>query len=190
MLKSEGEQKEKELVDGKDWEALKVNMMTSFASEKKQMSEAHNTALEASETGSATKMTELTDQLQKSNALIENLTVGAAFSSSKFVADDLVPQALQVRRLYGEHFDADGEKVVAYDKPRGSADRAKLVDANGSSLSFDAAIQKIVDSDPSGESIVRSKQKSGANGDSQNTNGKVEVARGLGRITAGLKNKS
>ena len=188
LLDTQKKQADKKLEDEGEWDKLKANMQTSFESEKTQMADAHKSALEALKTDSQKIIDDLNDKLNGNNALIENLTVGASFSGSKYVSDDLVPQAAHVRTLYGSHFDVENGKVVAYDKPRGNAERAKLVDAEGQSLKFDSAIEKIISSDANGEFIIRSQQKPGSNSDTQNADGKAgkTIGTGVNRIKAAL----
>ncbi|WP_051258864.1 DUF6651 domain-containing protein [Chitinibacter tainanensis] len=137
------------------------------------------------------QITSLTEQLQSAQATINELTVGAAFSNSAFIRDELVLTPAKTRALYGAHFDLDESgSIVAYDKPRGAAGRAPLVDATGSSLAFDVALKKIVEGDADKDTLLRSKIKPGAgsNSDGQLNKGnkQPEVGKGMARISAAL----
>ena len=92
-----------------------------------------------------------------------------------------------MQKIYGEHFEVgeDG-KMVAYDKPSGAKERTKIVDRDGNPASFDVALQRIIDSDPDKDTIIRSKVREGS--DSKESNGRANqaVGKGLARIQASL----
>jgi hypothetical protein len=123
---------------------------------------------------------------------IERLTIGNSFGNSAFIRDKLVLSPNKVQALYGEHFDIVEGNLVAFDKPRGSEDRTRLVDGSGDPLSFESAIEKIVTSDSDFERIARSNVKPGANSNSTDDKGSEKAAdkgpkAGLDRILAGLQ---
>lgn len=123
-------------------------------------------------------------------ATINKLTVGNSFGSSKFISDELVLTPNKVEALYGSHFDVEEGAMVAYDKPRGSAERTKLVDDKGAPLNFEAAITKIVSADPDFERMQKSKLKPGASstdGDGKDKSKDDSGVSGVSRISAGLK---
>lgn len=146
------------------------------------------------------EITTLKDQLgevQKSvsdkDATIIELTIGHSFDSSKFITDDMTLTATKARIIYGDHFDVEDGKIVAYDKPKGDSKRTQLVDGSGKSLSFDASLRSIVSSDPESDSILRSKMKAGAaSGSKQTEKGPkpITVRSGLDRITDGLQKRA
>jgi len=129
-----------------------------FDKVKAQMIEQHKAALAAlNEVAAGDK-----SALEKANSTINDLTVGAKFSESKFIADDTVYTNSVARKLYGEYFDIEDGKVVGYDKPRGHSERAPIVDASGENVSFDDAMMRIVNADPDKDDILISKLKPGA----------------------------
>lgn len=106
---------------------------------------------------------QIEEKLQGAMTQIEELTIGRKFLESKFIADDiLLPQSI-ARREFGPHFDLVDGKVVGFDKPRGSSDRTPLVDGKGEYLSFDAALERLVEKHPDSKDMRRSKVKTGAN---------------------------
>lgn len=152
---------------------------------KKQMVDAHTAALKVE----ADKATTAAQALAAAQSTIENLTVGASFAGSEFIAKELVLTPSKTRLAYGTHFDVVDGVVVAYDKPRGSEGRSKIVDASGNSVGFEDALKKIVDLDPEKDHLIRAKGVPGAQ--SKTTDGKATTAEtkgltGIARIQAGL----
>lgn len=138
----------------------------------------------------STKDQELNELREINATLVKNLeemTVGADFGNSKFIADELLLTPSKARVIYGQHFDVKDGKVVGYDKPAGAKDRTVLVGGDGKPLSFDDALRKIVAADPDRDSLIRAKAKPGA-GSAKPEAGAPEkpVAAGVGRISAGL----
>lgn len=134
---------------------------------------------------------ELKGALGTRDTTINELTVGSAFSQSAFIKENLVLTPTKARVIYGGHFEVQDGNVVAYDKPKGASDRAPLVDGDGSPLSFEAAIAKLVEIDPDKDNLIRSKIKPGS--DSKPSAGKPEnksaELTGLEKIAAGLATK-
>lgn len=151
---------------------------------KKQMNEAH--AAELSKKDQA--VADLQSKLDAANAQIQELTVGNAFSGSKFIADELVLTPAKARVVYGDHFDVEDGQVVAYDKPKGASNRTMLVDGKGDPLGFEDAIKKIVEADPDRDNLIRSSMKKGAGSKGQDvTPPKTEPElKGVSRIEAAL----
>jgi len=164
----------KKLEDEGQWDALKTQM----ADENAKIV-----------TGRDAKIGELEDALKAQSGIISKLTLGHSFDTSAFIGDDLNLSPGKARIIYGDHFDIDGDKTVAYDRPKGAPGRTPLVDASGDNLSFDAALRKIVDADPDKATMLKSKQKQGAG---SGTNGGKAAAKspvkltGVGKIAAGL----
>lgn len=159
-----------------------------FDAVKKQMVESHTAELSQRDQQLADKDTEI----GALKARIADMTVGADFTGSKFIADDLALTPRKARTVYGAHFDYSEEhgRVVGYDKPAGAKDRAPLVDGKGEPLAFDAALRKLVEADPDRDDILKSKTKPGAGSSTSavkpvQTQG--EEVRGVGRIAASLK---
>ncbi|QFZ84615.1 hypothetical protein GFK26_18485 [Variovorax paradoxus] len=178
LLKEKEEQERTQAEARGDYEKLKKQMADSHAAEKTTLQSTIEAA-QASISG-----------LQKQ---IADLTVGGAFSASTFIAEDLTLPVSKARALYGSHFEFKDGVVVAYDKPASSADRAPLVDAAGTPLSFDDAFRKIVDADPDKDQLYRSKVKPGAGSTTTKTTKAQRVERddnvtGTDRIALGLKN--
>jgi len=177
LLKDKEEQERQQAEARGDYEKLKKQMADSHAAEK--------TTLQ----GTIDLATASIASLQKQ---IADLTVGGAFSASSFIAEDLTLPVSKARALYGSHFEFKDGAIVAYDKPASSADRAPLVDAAGTPLSFDAAFRKIVDADPDKDQLYRSKAKPGAGSSSQRVRTprveRDETLTGTDRIAQGLKN--
>lgn len=128
---------------------------------------------------------------------IAELTVGSAFSSSHFVAEEITLTPAKARVIYGAHFEFKDGKVVGYDKPAGASDRTTLVDATGESLSFDEAMRQLINADPDREQLIRAKAKPGASSSTSSKGAAKAVTAAAARqesklspaekITAGLK---
>lgn len=146
------------LADKVEAEKLEAEKKGEWDRLKKMMADEHTTALKKA-------MDELAaERSAKSQAdgKINDLTIGSAFSSSEFVTKETVLPPSKARAIYGAHFEIEGAQIVAFDKPKGAEARTKLVDGAGQPLSFEAAVKKIVESDPDHASIRRSKLANGA----------------------------
>lgn len=127
---------------------------------------------------------------------IAEITVGASFTGSKFVAEDLTLTPAKARVIYGQHFEFKDGQVVGYDKPQGASDRTMLVDSTGNALPFDEALRKIVEADPDKDHLVRSKVKPGAGSSSNRSAARAAGDPGqdskprssIDKIAAGLAN--
>jgi chemotaxis protein histidine kinase CheA len=143
----------------KDAETRKLEEKGQFEKVKEQMNEAHQAELQTLQE----QIEALNKEIAGRDNQIEDLSVGNTFSASKFIADELTLPVSKARTLYGAHFErGEDGKIVGYDKPMGSEGRAPYVNASGEPLAFDAALKKIVDSDPDKDSLYRSKAKPGA----------------------------
>lgn len=172
----------------KDAEVAQLEAKGQWDSLKSQMVEQHNAELK-------TRDDKLSASEQRAAGLesqIAELTVGNAFGTSKFITEELTLSVAKARRVYGAHFEFQDGQVVAFDKPAGAKERHVLVDAKGDPLGFDAALAKLVDSDPDKDSLMKSKLKAGAG---SNTNpaaavgaspNKAVVGKGRSKIAAGL----
>jgi hypothetical protein len=156
-----------------------------FERVKTMMNEEHKKEIEkvkAEKTVSETALEAATRQ-------INELTVGAAFSNSNFVKDEMVLTPSKARIVFGDHFELDNGVVVAFDKPKGSSNRTKLVNGSGDTLGFEDAIKKLVEADPESDSIKKSKMKEGSkskpDGETKNTN--EGSGKGLSRIQKSLE---
>lgn len=176
------------LDDRKAAEKAALEAKGDFERLKAMMAEEHQKELSTL----TEKLTERERALQDSMTAINDLTVGTAFRDSAFVKDELVLTAAKARTVYGAHFEVEAGQVVAYDKPRGSEGRTKLVNGSGDPLGFEDAIRKLVDADPDRDQLVRSKMKPGASSKTTDEKPKETATevKGLGRIMAALETKT
>lgn len=154
---------------------------------KQSMADAHAAAIEAERTKAAEK----DGALAAAHKVIEELTVGASFLNSKFITDNLVLPPTVARKEFGDHFETVNGVTVAYDKPKGSADRTPLVDAQGKNLAFEAAIEKLVNTHPEKDRLLKGKLAPGAKSTTTNdtkitTGGTDGELKGASRIAAAL----
>jgi len=161
----------------KEAETRKLEEKGQFEKVKEQMNEAHAAELQKLQE----QIESLNKELSGRDSQIEDLSIGNTFSASKFIADELTLPVSKARTLYGAHFErGEDGRIVGYDKPRGSEARAPYVDASGEPLAFDAALKKIVDSDPDKDSLYRSKAKPGAgSGTDAKASSGSEISTGL-----------
>lgn len=155
-----------------------------FERAKTMMIDAHKTET----TKLNDKIAELNDLLKGAQTTINDLTIGAAFTNSAFIADELVLPPAKARRIYGAHFEIEDGNVVGYDKPKGAAERTKLVGGTGETLSFTEALKKLVDADPDRDTLLKSKLKTGASSktESEKATPKTAELRGVARIAEAL----
>lgn len=104
---------------------------------------------------------------------VHELAVGRDFGDSGFIKEKTVLTPRLARQLFGAHFDVVDGAVVAYDKPRGAADRTPIPAADGKPLSFEAAIEHLVTSSPDKDSLLKATMKPGA-GSTTTPGGKKE----------------
>jgi len=154
----------------------------------KQMGERHA----ADKTSMQLQLEAATSASTSLQQQIAELTVGGAFASSGFVQEGLTLTPAKARVIYGSHFEFKDGKVVGYDKPAGASDRTVLVNAAGTALGFEEAMQKIVDADPDRDELLRSKMKPGAGSSTTKGVKKADVEQktqmtSIERIAAGLK---
>lgn len=121
----------------------------------------------------------------------ETLFINSKFEESKYIKENLILTPSKTKIIYGSYFDLEDGQMVAYNAPKGSTQRMRLVDGNGNNLDFDRALAKIVDTDPDKDTILRSKVRAGANsrinsGENQ-PNIPVQLS-ALEKITKGLEN--
>lgn len=133
-----------------------------FDKVREQMTTQYESQIEKIRTDLTTELETTKAELDKSKSIIEELTVGSQFNTSKLISEETVYTASKARRLYGDHFEVEDGKVVAYDKPRGTEDRTRLVDAKGNSADFETAMRRIIEADPEKDEILVSPMKPGA----------------------------
>jgi hypothetical protein len=135
---------------------------------------------------------ELEDKLASAARAVDELSLGNAFANSKFIQDKVALTPNKTRALYGSHFEVEDGKLVAYDKPKGAADRTPLISASGDALSFDEAIAEIINTDPDKEYLLKVETREGAKSKASAT--VIDPDKGnrklssLDRIAQGLKN--
>ena len=170
---------QKKLEEKGEWEKLKA-----------QMAEEHEKAT----AGFKQQIKDLEAKVSAETNKIAELTVGSAFSASDYLKSKTILPPNKARALFGAYFDiAENGAVVGYDKPRGSEGRTQLVDQSGNPLAFEAAIEKIITSDPDGEAFIRAPGGNGAGsstsgGGSKQPKNEEKPISSLDIIRAGLKN--
>jgi len=139
-----------------------------------------------------TQIGDLKGKLDGAVKTIQEMTVGAQFSSSKFIDEQLILTPSKTRALYGSHFSFEDGTVVAYDKPVGSDGATKLVDRQGKPLAFDVALEKIVSADSEFDRLKKSSLKAGAHSKTEDktVKEKSEGVSSLDKIRQGLANLS
>jgi len=147
LLSSKKDSENKKLEDQGQWDLLKKQM----AEENSKLVKVH-----------ADKSLELQALADFQQQTINKLTLGHSFNTSNFINNELTLSSDKTRIIYGSHFELEGDKIVAYDKPKGSQDRMQLVDASGDSLGFEESMRKIVESDPDKDRLIKVKAKSGS----------------------------
>lgn len=137
------------------------------------------------------RIADMEKKLQDAMKTVDELSLGNAFANSKFIQDKMALTPNKTRALYASHFEIEDGKLVAYDKPRGTPERTKLINATGDSLGFDDAIAEIVSSDPDKDYLLKAdiKQGAGSKGSQVRTdNTNTRPLDPISKIAAGLKN--
>jgi hypothetical protein len=172
LLKERDETVNSQLEAKGEWDRLKNNLLEQHTTEK--------TALES-------KIQALQTELDGKESSIHGLTIGSAFSGSKYIAEELTLTPSKAQIVYGSHFEFQDGKIVGYDKPRGSAERTQLINSSGEPLNFDQAVAKIIENDADREYLIRSKAKPGANsGTVDGVVRQIKEVNGISRIAAAL----
>lgn len=173
------------LKEQKDLAARKLEEKGEWDALKKQMNDQHATEL----AGKDALIAETNGKLTGLQQQIADLTVGNAFGNSKFIAEQMALPITKARILFGSHFEYVDGQVVGFDKPAGAKSRTQLVDAKGEPLSFEAAIQKLVESDSDRDQLMKSKLRNGAGSrtEKEGKPPKTSDLVGRDRISAGLK---
>lgn len=138
-----------------------------------------------------TRSKEMEEKLQNAMKAVDELSLGNAFANSKFIQDKLALTPNKTRALYASHFEIEEGKLIAYDKPRGSPDRTKLISATGDTLPFEEAISEIINTDPDKEYLLKVETKSGAGSKGSNARsdtGTNKILDPISKIAEGLKN--
>lgn len=166
----------KALEDKGEWDRLKVRMGEEHTTEKQKLLD---------------QITALQTELGAKEGRINDMTVGGSFTGSEFIGKELTLTPSKARVIYGSHFELNEEgQVVGYDKPKGASNRTALVDSMGNPVAFDAALRKIVESDPDAEHLIKVGMKRGAESQNKNIHGKGKEEQvektGLDKINAGI----
>ena len=175
LLQERKAQEERELEARGDFDRLKQRMADEHAAEVERLKQQIN---------------EYSEKERQRESQINDLTIGTKFSQSKYVVDQLTLTPSKARALYGAHFELEDGVVVGYDKPRGASERTQLIDGRGNTLSFDDAMQKIIEADPECDALIRSKVKPGSGSGSKpnaNTPDQNQRLTAREKIAAGLK---
>lgn len=123
----------------------------------------------------------------EARAQLNNTKIEAAFANSKFLQDETILTGPKAQRLYADHVEVEDGKVVVYDKPKGEAKRARVMDGKGNALSFNDAIAKIVNADPDKDTLLKTKTKPGAASGTTEGKSKAPEQSRHARLAAGLK---
>ncbi len=154
-----------------DWEAYKARLV---ADHRATVEEAHmQLAAQCAERETLTRQ-------------IQELTVGNAFTASAFIKEKLVLPVAKARKLYEAHFDAEGDQVVAYDAPRGHGERSPLINQFGEPMTFEAAIQRLVDADPDRDALLRASRRDDPATEPALSNGNRHIGAGIDRMEAAI----
>lgn len=135
---------------------------------------------------------EMEKKLADAQKAVDELSLGNAFANSKFIQDKLALTPNKTKALYAAHFDIEDGKLVPYDKPKGSADRTKLISATGDALPFEEAIAEIINNDPDKEYLIKVDMKTGAGSRASNhrtENNNEKILDPIAKIAQGLKNE-
>ena len=151
------------LAEKADRERQEAEARGEFDRVKQMMVEDHTKKVSDLES----QLDALRQEVGKRDGVIDGLTIGNAFATSQLIGQELTLSPTKARIVYGTHFDIVDGKVVGYDKPAGSEGRTPLVDGTGSHLAFDAALRKIVESDPERDNIFRAQLQPGAQSKTQ-----------------------
>jgi hypothetical protein len=175
--------------DAKERERADLEKKGEYERIVKQMRDENAKLLE----GKDTELSETSKALAAAQKQIDNLTVGAQFRSSEFIAKQSTLPPTIAQKEFAEHFEFEDGQMVPYDKPKGESDRTKMVDANGNPKTFEAAIAELFNKHPDAKSLIRTTVKPGAGSKNQSdlkdSGSKDTKVRGLGKIEQGLKDK-
>jgi len=170
---------EKAAIERGDFEKLRTQMAEQHEEQMTKIKESLSSELETTKS-----------ELTKAARIIEELTVGTQFASSKFIKDQTVYTPNKARLLYGSHFEASDGKVIAYDKPSGTEDRSPLVDSKGNPVAFDEAMRRIIEADPEKDDILTATITPGAEskpGDGKPPTGKPTSITSRDKISEGVR---
>lgn len=173
MVREREEKARKELEDRGEYERIVA-----------QMGERHTQAMQEHEA----KLQEATQTISGLQLQISELTVGNAFATSPLIGEEVMLTRAKARAVYGSHFDFVDGKIVAFDKPKGAAERTMLVKASGEPMNFNDALLHLVNNDPDPERdrLIRSRAKPGAGSTTASTGNLARKVSAQSRDTAKL----
>lgn len=147
-------------------------------------------AAEAKINSIVTEKSELEKRIEEMANQVNMLTLGNAFANSRYIAENLALTPNKTQALYSSHFEIEDGQLVAYDAPKGSPNRTKIIDARGEPVSFEQAIETIINSDPDKDYLIKATLKSGAGSKTTTTTGndKPKFESTLEKLAAGVKN--
>jgi hypothetical protein len=122
---------------------------------------------------------------------VNKLALGNSFANSKYISENLALTPNKTEVLYASHFEIEDGKVIAYDAPKGAANRTPIVDARGEPVPFDEALAAIINTDPDKDYLLKSNLKSGAGSKAPVDTGKEKTptySSSLDKLAAGVKN--
>ena len=138
-------------------------------------------AIKAAEEKSAQRIKALEEELatkaetaQSLEATLSKTLIGNAFAGSKFVADNVAipPDLLQAR--FGQQFQVEEGRVVAYDN---AGNKLYSKSKPGELASFDEAIEILVDAYPYRDDILKGRQQQGAGAQPGQPGGGKKISR-------------
>lgn len=106
---------------------------------------------------------EAEQQIAELRKTVDKLALGNSFANSKYILDNLALTPNKTQTLYSNYFEIEDGKVIAYDAPKGAANRTPIVDARGEPAPFDEAIAAIINADPDKDYLLKSNLKAGGN---------------------------
>jgi DNA-binding transcriptional ArsR family regulator len=199
--KAEAEKAKKlaEQLGGIDLDAAREALKKMEEAEKTELERKgeYTRLLEMQKEAAAKERKELEEKLETERKAREDLarnvdalSLTNAFSNSKFIQEKLTLTPNKTKALYADHFEIQDGKIVAYDKPKGSADRTPIVGADGEGVPFEAAIEAIINGDPDKDTLIKSELKGGAGSKqtSIETPGTQRPMSSLDKMALGLKN--
>lgn len=169
-----------------DAELAAAEAKGDFDRVKQMMADEHAKGVKALEERNAALEALVADK----DKVIDGLTIGNDFGTSKFISESLTLTPSKARQLYGTYFGVENGRTVAYDKPSGESNRTKMVDASGNPLVFDEAFKRIIEADPDKETLLKAKINPGSASSTTQTKTPEKKVSGVGfgvnRIRASL----
>lgn len=133
----------------------------------------------------------LASRIAEMEQTVNKLALGNSFANSRFIQENLALTPNKTQALYADHFEIEDGKVVAYDAPKGAANRTPIVDARGEAVPFEEAIAAIINADPDKDYLLKSNLKPGAGSKSAIDTAKdkkQQYTSSLDKLAAGVKN--